>query len=228
MNTAQLQNARHNKRWTQQQAAKKLGVSQTYLSLLEKGLRPFTPALARRAVRVFGLSPACLLVNSKDNDFKNEESYVAALASLGYPGFAYLHSKNQRMSNPAQILLAALSSDDLPARVTEALPWLVLHFPEMDWAWLVRQAKLHDLQNRLGYVVELAHQAAAKKNNPSAGTLAARVAELDRSRLVREDSLCQRSMTQAETAWLRKHRPTSAQHWNLLTDFKLESLRYVR
>jgi transcriptional regulator with XRE-family HTH domain len=39
-----------------------------------------------------------------------------------------------------------------------------------------------------------------------------------RSRLAREDTLCYESMTRAERAWLRSHRPADARRWNLLTD----------
>jgi hypothetical protein len=77
--------------------------------------------------------------------------------ALGYEPFAYLRG---RLSNPAAVLLAALCQSDLPARVVEALPWLALHFPDLNRDWLVERAKLHDVQNRLGYVVTLAAQVA--------------------------------------------------------------------
>jgi hypothetical protein len=57
--------------------------------------------------------------------------------------------------------------------------------------------------------------------------LAARVAKLEPSRLVKEDTLCRESMTQAERVWLREHRPKSAEHWNLLTDLSVEQLDHV-
>jgi hypothetical protein len=34
-------------------------------------------------------------------------------------------------------------------------------------------------------------------------------------------------MTRAERAWLREHRPKSAEHWNLLTDLTVEQLDHV-
>jgi hypothetical protein len=57
--------------------------------------------------------------------------------------------------------------------------------------------------------------------------LAARVAKLEPSRLAKEDTLCRESMTRAERAWLREHRPKSAEHWNLLTDLTVEQLDHV-
>lgn len=41
----------------QLKAGKRLRTSQPYLSQLEKGLWPVTPELARRATKVYGLSP---------------------------------------------------------------------------------------------------------------------------------------------------------------------------
>ena len=50
---------------------------------------------------------------------------------------------------------------------------------------------------------------------------------LDRARLVREDTLCQESLSDAERCWLRQTRPTEASHWNLLTDLKVQLLPYA-
>ena len=90
------------------------------------------------------------------------------------------------------------------------------------------QAKLHDLHNRLGFVVALARQVAERKGQTvTAATLAAVEQQLEPSRLVREDTLCRESMTQAERRWLRQRRPAQAQHWNLLTSLVPEHLSYA-
>ena len=52
-------------------------------------------------------------------------------------------------------------------------------------------------------------------------------ANLERSRLAREDTLSNESMTQAERKWLRQNRPSKARHWNLLTDLDVRHLDYV-
>jgi hypothetical protein len=41
-------------------------------------------------------------------------------------------------------LLDALNESNLDARVAEALPRLPLAYGDMDWGWLVRNAKLAD------------------------------------------------------------------------------------
>jgi hypothetical protein len=52
-------------------------------------------------------------------------------------GVSYLREGLKQ--NPAQLLFQALDQSDLEARVTEALPWLVLTFPEMNLEWLVNR-----------------------------------------------------------------------------------------
>ena len=108
--------------------------------------------------------------------------------------------------------------------MAEALPWLVLAFPDLDWDWLVPRAKQRDLQNRLGYVVSLARGVATLQGLDVAGALEAREAFLDRSRLVREDVFGRSSLTEAERRWLRSNRPPEAAHWNMLSDLRPEHL----
>ena len=55
--------------------------------------------------------------------------------------------------NPGEVLLTALAQPDLESRLTEALPWLMLKYPKLDTKWVVSQARLFGLSNRLGFVV---------------------------------------------------------------------------
>lgn len=219
-------------RWTQQQAAGKLGVTQAYLSMLEHGHRVLPSGLARKAVEVLQAPPTALplraatLGTQLGSKFGGSEKLRAELAGLGYPGFAHLRGRGGH--NPAEVLLHALNESDLDSRVVEGLPWLVLRYTNMDWDWLVQNAKVSDRQNRLGFVATLALQLAAKAAEPQRSRkLAEYVEVLDRSRLVREDTLCHDSLTKAERAWLRANRPAEARHWNLLTDMKAENLPYA-
>jgi len=91
------------------------------------------------------------------------------------------------------------------------------------------EAKARDLQNRLGLVVSLARRLAERGQGASqAAALAALEATLDRSRLAREDTLCRASMPEAERRWVREHRSEEARHWNLLTDWTVDAVRYAR
>jgi hypothetical protein len=98
----------------------------------------------------------------------------------------------------------------------------------MDWDCAVLNAKLLDRQNRLGFVVTLASQLASKSTDAHrSGRLREYAAVLERSRLVKEDTLCHDALTRAERKWLRSNRPAEAAHWNLLTDMKAENLPHA-
>jgi len=227
MNGRDLREARRKKGWTQVETAEKLGVTQAYLSMLESGRRPLPHDLARLAVETLHASPTALPL--REQAFAaplGSERLRLQLAALGYPGFAHLRAKAQR--NPAEVLLTALNTANLDNRVTEGLPWLALAYADMDWDWAVQNAKLLDRQNRLGFVVTLASQVASKSaDSRRSGRLREYAEVLERSRLVKEDTLCHDALTEAERKWLRANRPATAAHWNLLTDMQAENLPHA-
>ena len=211
---------------TQQEAASKLGLTQAYLSMLERGRRPVTAELSAQAMKVFNLPPTTLPLDVDRSSTLDENAFKAELGALGYPGFSYLRGKSHY--NPARLLFLALDQDDLDRRVVEALPWLAFRYADLDWEWLLRNAKLADRQNRLGYVVDLAEEFAERMGDAARmKSLSQNKAVIERSRLAREDTLSHDSMTQAERKWLRQNRPSKARHWNLLTDLDVRHLAYV-
>ena len=219
----QLKSARTSAGLTQRQAADRLGVSQAYLALLESGRRPVTAQLKSKIVDLYRLGPMALPLDAESLGSWDSSSLAAGLASLGYPGFRQL--TGVQLHNPATILLAAVAAGDVEVRVLEALPWLAVQYHNLDWEWLIREAKVRDVQNRLGFIVMLARQVAEKRGDVVAAGRLHQVEEiLDRSRLVREDTLCQESLSEAERRWLRQTRPTEASHWNLLTGLKAQLL----
>ena len=225
MRPEQLRSARQTAGLTQQQAADRLGVSQAYLALLERGRRPVTAPLGMKIVKLYRLVPTALPLESDGIDSWHSSSLAAALASLGYPGFRQLRGAHRK--NPAVVLLAAIVASEVEVRVIGALPWLVVEYSDLDWGWLIREAKLRDVQNRLGFIVTLARQVAEKRGDGPAASRLREIEEvLDRARLVREDSLCQASLSEAERRWLRRTRPVEAAHWNLLTDLNAQFLPY--
>jgi transcriptional regulator with XRE-family HTH domain len=226
-----LRLARNKRGWTETDAAQRLGVSQSYLAMLEGGQRRVTPPLARKFKVVYGLSPTSLLTPDLFQPrahVKNEE-FAKALSALGYPGFAYLKAR-VRERNPAEVLLEGLKQDSLESRLVEALPWLVMNYWDMDKGWLVRNTKLNDLQNRLGFVVTLAKQVSAMSgqvNEDRDRALQELGKTLEESRLVREDTFLKKVSTDVEREWLRQNRPEEARHWNLLTNWRPEHFRYA-
>src|SRR5215813_11502790 len=149
MKPQELRNARLTKGWGQTEAAARLGVSQAYVNMLERGKRSVTPRMMRKFVQVYSLSPEALPVSETFAKNADPGHLAEYLAKLGYPGFAYLRTHVAK-KNPMEVLLLALKQDRLEARIAEALPWVPLNFWQGGSAWLVEQARKLNLQNRLG------------------------------------------------------------------------------
>ena len=200
---SRLQQWRKRNDLTQVDAASLLGISQTYLSLLEKGARPLTPALRGR-MQAASPQPA-------------GDTHRAQLSALGYPAFAHVPRARPKPA-PDTLLLSILTQADGDSRIVEALPWLIREYAaQMDFPWLVRQAKLHNLQNRLGFLLEIG-------GNPLPGQSAA-LRELERARLLHQDTLCWDSMPAATREWMLANRTPLAEHWNVLTRLEPENVR---
>ena len=208
-------------------AARSLNVSQPYLSQLETGLRVAGAELARKAARLYKLPEALPLPEPLHVGGAPPERLQRELAFLGYPGFEHVRSK--AVSNPAQVVFDAVVKPDLDTRLTEALPWVLSTYTDLNWDWLRDRAKLNNAQNRLGYLVHLAEQTARAlpERQVAVPVLSRWEEELEASRLAREGTLCRDSMPEAERAWLRSHRPDAAGHWSLLTSLTAEQLPYA-
>lgn len=232
MSPQELKSARHRKGWSQHDAAVRLGVSQSYLAMLESGSRRLPRKSVRKFSKTYGLPPTSLsLPSALDFHLPEEtaEELAADLAALGYEGFAHLRSRT-RQKNPAVVLLTALAQPELEPRLFEALPWLMVQYPEMPFDWLVRQAKLSDLQNRLGFVTSLAREVVRRLTpNDKDRVEALRKLELtlEGSKLARVEPLQKASVGPRERQWLIDNRSEEASHWNLLTDWRREMLRYA-
>ena len=214
MSGADLLQARSMKGWTQGDLARRLAVSQAYVSLLESGQRVLPERLVRKLVTVLGL-PASALPVSSESAALPADDVARALGTLGYSGFAHL--RHSRKLNPAELLVRTLSASNVEARLVEALPWLLVNYPSVNWQWLLATAKVNDLQNRLGFVVTVAREVAEKHGKHDAAEALRRwEGVLEHSRLQKEDSFA-KDATEAERRWLRSNRSPAAARWNLLT-----------
>ncbi len=229
MDGEKLRLGRLKKNLSQVEAAARLRVSQPYLSQLERGRRPVTARVARVAAKLFRLPPTSLpLPSDLPTRFERPDKLVAELAALGYPG--YSHVRPGAAANPAVVLLEALSQQNLDARLAEALPWVLLEYPDLDSDWLLTEVKLRDLQNNLGFLAATAREVAERLSDRSAGAdlLRKLEADVERSRLAAETTLGREAMPAAERAWLRENRPPLARHWNVLTGLSAVQLPYAK
>lgn len=213
--------------WSQNRVARILGVSQPYVVMLEKGKRPLTDKLVRKFVSA-SHSSAAFLPTPKVVDPQHLDAQTMAenLAQLGYPGYAYLRSRRVK-KNPSEVLLTGLAQNNLEARLVEALPWLVLRYWDMDFNWLVVEAKKRDLQNRFGFLVNLARRMSERTYNAARTNKLMEFEDvLNKSRLVREDYFLRPARNDVERDWMLQNRTNDAQHWNLVTDLRPEHLAY--
>ena len=125
------------------------------------------------------------------------------------------------------MLLLALSAKS-NSRLVEAVPWVLLEYPDLDWPSLVSAVKVRDLQNKLGFVVSLARRVAERQGaSEKAEQLRSPESAWEQSRLLLEETLCHESLTNVERKWLLTSRPPEAKYWRLLTDLRPEHLSYA-
>jgi len=192
-------------------------------------LREASRELACKAAQLYELPPTALpLAEPLDSWEARPDELQRELAWLGYPGFEHVRAGAKTLSNPAEVLLRAVTERDLDTRLVEALPWVLSTFTDLNWEWLRDRAKLRNAQNRLGYLVHLAKEAASglREDHKAVPVLSKWEQELEEARLAREGTLCRDSMSPAERAWLKTNRPAAA-HWSLLTSLTAEQLPYA-
>jgi hypothetical protein len=162
--------------------------------------------------------------SNPDFQHRSDTELAADFGALGYPGFGYLRGAPR---NPAEVLFDTLDRPDLDARLVEALPWLPLNFPNMNWDWLISQAKLRNRQNRLGFVIALAARVAERQAKHAVSRDLYQIARvLDDCRLAKTDTLCQESWPPSQRKFARKQRSPLAVHWRLDTRLSEKDLAY--
>jgi len=208
----------------QEDLATKLGVSQGYVSLLERNQRVVPRHLAAKLASVLGMAPTALPM--RDAKTLKGDQAAKQLGALGYEPFGYL-ARGRRL-NPAEVLVAVLRADDVDARVVEALPWLLVRYSDMNWEWVVRSVKQDDSQNRFGFVLALGKGLAESLSDfKAAASLGEWEQRLEKSRLQEDDTFSRHTLTKVEVKWLRAHRSPEAKRWNLLSTLSVESLPHV-
>lgn len=230
-----LKDYRNARNLSQLELAHALGVTQAYVSQVEGGRRPITRQLAERLGALPDLPPVVLPPALAELDGQDAD-LGADLGALGYPPFA--GARPRRARNPAAVVLAIISPRQVAPNVMNAVPWVLLTFPGIDAAWLVDQARRRNLQNRLGFLTDLAIEiargraarAAADDRDAADGltavkSLEALRADLEESRLANSGTLA-RVLAPAERQFFEEHRGAAARHWNLYTGLTAAQLPY--
>jgi transcriptional regulator with XRE-family HTH domain len=227
MGCADLKTWRKQHGWNQQDLARLLGVSQALVSHWERGLRSLPPEWLPKLEKLGLEVDATKLPLIRDADVGGDTDFAQELSNLGYPPYRYFRTGPPSW-NPAQFLILALSQGDLDTRVAEGLSWVAYRFAHMNWDWVRREAKVRDLQNRLGFTLSVARKVAQARGEASVAAHLAQQEEVLRgSLLAKEDTYSRDRMTPAERSWLMHHRSQEARDWHVLTDISMEHLPHV-
>ena len=216
---------------SQAQLAHALGVTQAYISQLERGRRQVTTKLAARLAKLPDLRrlPATVFPEDAAGLDRIDADFAADLGAMGYPGFG---SDERPPKNPAAIIVGILKRKQVAPGVMAAIPWVLLRFPDLNTGWLVDQARLNNLQNRLGFLTDLAieiaemHLATDRIDEAHLLKLQAMREHLEDSRLAKDDTLA-RPLSPSERQFFDENRSETARHWNLLTGLTRETLPFV-
>ena len=219
-------------RLSQARLAQALGVTQAYVSQLECGTRRVSKQLAAKLAALPDQAQLHATVFPEDLAPLDHADldFAADLGALGYPGFPRRDGETPK--NPAAVIVSILRRAQVAPSVMAAIPWVLLHFPGINTRWLVDQARLNNLQNRLGFLTDLAFAAAESRiaagriDDTHLDALKQMRAELEESRLAKDDTLA-RQLTPAERQFFEEHRTAAARHWNLLTGLTKDTLPFV-
>lgn len=208
------------------------------MSQVEAGHRTVSPELARRLAELPDLPPDLLPLSSEDLD-PPDADLAADLGALGYPPF--VERRAGRARNPAVVVLSIIAPPQVAPNITNAVPWVLLTYSRLDTGWLLDQVRHRNLQNRLGFLTDLALDLArarrARADDTNAATPGAATplealealetlrAALEESRLANPGTLA-RVLTPAERQFFEEHRGTAARHWNLYTGLTVAQLPY--
>ena len=164
-----------------------------------------------------------------------DENYLEkALASLGYPGFAYLvpYFNDQGAFDPTELIQWAVIQDVLDVRLIEAIPWLIAAYAaKIDWGKLINNVREHGAQNRLGYLVCLALDLAESKQSLShpetRQLLKGSLLQLQEIRQSQEQTLMEEWCGPALRAWMRVNRSREASEWHLLSTLTTNHVQHA-
>src|SRR5687767_4854128 len=143
---------------SQAQLAEALGVTQAYVSQLENGARKVSKKLAAKLAALPRLKhlPATIFPEDLEGLDAFDRDLAADLGALGYPAFAAPESKPPR--NPAAVIISILKRPQVAPAIMAAIPWVLIRFTDINTTWLVEQARLNNLQNRLGFLADMAYE----------------------------------------------------------------------
>lgn len=150
---ARIRKLRQERRWSQTRLATLLGISQNYLSLLERGLGSFTAEQLLTVLKHFNVPIDDF--SPKKTPAEIEGQIQNALARQGASHL--LESElipSERLRQAADAIREALVSAESPRQVTAVAPILVNHAGQLNLTKLHIEFTELGLENRLGWAID--------------------------------------------------------------------------
>lgn len=149
---ARVRNLRKERQWTQAQLADLLGISQNYLSVVERGQGSFTAEQLLTILRQFNV-PIDYFAPSK---IPVESQIQNALARQGA---SHLLERtdvipSERLKQAADVIRETLLSADSARQITALAPVIVAHARNLNWPKLKAQVAEAGVDRRLPWVVD--------------------------------------------------------------------------
>ncbi len=158
---ARIRELRKERHWTQAQLAELLGISQNYLSVLERGQGSFTAEQLLTVLKHFNV-PIDYFVTSKapvENQIQNALARQGASHLLENTGIL----PSEQLKSAADAIRETLLSADSARQITSLAPVLVTHARNLNFPKLKAQLAEAGVDRRLPWVVENTLDALARE-----------------------------------------------------------------
>lgn len=154
----ELRELRQERRWTQAELAGRLGVSQGWLSRIEKGEASLSAEQLLYAARIFNASVDRFLPKKRGPAASQIQN---ALARLGAVHLVETEDvlPSEHLSEAVNVILEVLSAPESPRHVSGIAPVLVEQIPHLDLRRLRARLAEAGLARRLGWLLDNAKQA---------------------------------------------------------------------
>lgn len=161
----QLRHLRQQRRWNQAELAKRLGLSQGWLSQIENGNASLSAEQLLYIARIFNASFDRFLPKKRGSTGSQIQNALARL------GAAHLYETEgvlptDRLSEAANVIREVLAAPESPRHVTGIAPVLVEQAPHLNLGRLRGQFAETGLERRLGWVIDNTKRAIEKGLEP--------------------------------------------------------------
>jgi len=162
----QLRRLRQEHRWSQVELARRIGVSQGWLSQIESGNASLNAEQLLYIARLFNVSFDHFLPKKKGDPNSQIQNALARL------GATHLHESEEvlpteRLSEASNVIREVLAAPESPRYVTGLAPVLVEQSPHLNLSLLRGQFAKTGLERRLGWVLDNTKWALQKEINAS-------------------------------------------------------------